>query len=461
MTRRFAAGAALLLALAACQAPPTASSPAPGGSASPADSPSATPSNGERVLLSGRIYDDTGKLVTGARLTATLLDTQQVLTASAGGGAYSVTDVPVGSRVLLRAEAEGFTPRERRVRAVSVKEYLQPGDPNQSDFGGSGVGRFEALSQAGELAEVSPENGDRLALGLKFSHPFDADARLRLRQLLRLVFDTVSGTSTAPEVYKLGDPLGGGTIQGEWSEDGKTLRIVLPVPVNGHGTGASVEVGFAQSPPSDGWITLANGRAFGNGLVPTTYDAADVRVTNAFAPVLRPNIPEPSASPPFWPTAQQIWGERHATGVRFVLKENPSEGLKLLSLYGVTGRDGDRLILKFDRPMWGLPHAAQPGTALSAASYRIVLGRDLDSQDRGRFDKADPRTEGGAPPLDPAVNEDFPDQVILHYPSGALANVARFKVYLSPELSTPSGVRFGSQTADGATLPNTWTGEIQ
>ncbi len=202
------AGSLSVLALAGCNGPvvpvvsPTASTPPSQPSAAPVASPSAVastaalpgqtpapvlsapPASGKVVTVQGKVFDEEGALVEGARVTVTSLNTQQPYTASATttNGNYVFNSVPVGVQVRIVATKDGWTSRDR-VDAFDTQTEAR----NVVDFGGtSSTGAPFFISNYPEIASAFGSNetakGEKVVFTINLSEPLDEENQRRFNE---------------------------------------------------------------------------------------------------------------------------------------------------------------------------------------------------------------------------------------------------------------------------------------
>lgn len=184
--------------------PSPVASGAPGASAVPAGpgpSGSLGPPRGypNAVRLRGRLFDEGGKPIDGARVRVRALQFDlwyDTTVATGRDGAYAIEDVPTGVNMEITASKEGFTER-RRVAALpprpdwhTIEFGAAPGLPTDPD---ETPGAPYYLSNRPEIVLISPDaegtlpSGREVAFVLEVSEPLDEDNEARLAAALRLL----------------------------------------------------------------------------------------------------------------------------------------------------------------------------------------------------------------------------------------------------------------------------------
>jgi hypothetical protein len=472
---RFIFFGALASVVAACQAgtpvpsaptPTTApsgmaSSAAPVASAAPIASSAPSPAV-ERVQVSGKLYDDEGRVLPDGTVEVRSTDGSIQQSIKAIGGAYAVTGVPVGTVLTLTATHPGFTPRVRVLAAAALPPDEET-NPNEMDFGGPRRGVYYALSSYPEIVSVAPANkatgvaSTPLEIAFKLSRPLSGADRGRFGKLLQVRFPVPSYIDPDTMETKTEVLIKAGTGYNEevatltWNANGDegTFRFNAPLVTRQAAT-ASVTVGFDQSVPLDEWPEDDNGKPLGRGVAPETFEGSGSKVLNQIAPFWRGpgDLPVPSAKP----SPLDIWGKTHATTSTFSLSPD-TKGPKVKEVIGFKGDAGGgaRILVVFDEPMRAYPEAALDGSAVRASNYRFVLGRTDDDEDAEEYETSDPVKNGSTPPLDVVYSPNRPDTVILNFPAGYLRDFTVFKLYVDPAVKDPAGNSVQSSPQDPAT----------
>lgn len=457
----FPLGAALLLA--GCPAPSSSPTPAVSPAASPSAAPTEAPSVAptvtptpvaEQVMLSGRVYNDEGEVLENAEVVVESTDAPQVAgTIKALGGVYTLTGVPAGAVVTLTAKAEGMTARTIVHRAAVRGDEVN--DPNRRDFGGSGDGMFYALSEFPEIVAITPAHkatgveANPLAITFRFSHPFEGDNRQLFERLVRVKFP-IPGSAGEKELFK-GTEYDGEVAAFTWNEAGTeaTFRFAAPI-VTRAGDESALTIVFDDTADEDLWPKATNGKRLGMKRVADTRTGGGGLVQNRVAPILRTTFEE--KVPEKLAPASEIWAKTHQTTSVFSLAKNPAapKVVSVEALRGGTGGAGDRLIVTFDRPMRGFPKEALDGSAIQAGNYRYVLGKVDRTDDRERFEAADPKTSGGSPGKAPTYHSTKNNVVTLLLDDNALRDYTRFKLYVDSAVKDITGTNLeANQVIEG------------
>lgn len=169
----------------AVQPTPGASAQAP-ASASPSAAPAAPV---EKTTLRGKVYDESGAPVRGAKVHVRSLDAQVPFEAEAElfDGSYVMNDAPVGTLVEISVRKDGWTKRSRVESLLPMAPRLPS---NLINFGGPNNPYF--LSRYPEIESVEPTEdavvgSDKLLLKLTLSEPLDSTNRRRLENALRVI----------------------------------------------------------------------------------------------------------------------------------------------------------------------------------------------------------------------------------------------------------------------------------
>ena len=196
-----AATAAPTAAPSASMAPSTA--PSGTGSAGPSVAPSASAPapSGDKVIVSGNVYDEEGATVDGALITVKSLDTSVPYTATAttSQGSWVVNNVPEGANVEVVATKGGWTSRRR----TASFQKQATGRKNIVNFGAAGgnastdaedaTGESYFISDYPEIASTEPKtdatgvDSQKLSFKLRVSEPLDEDSRDTLKDSLTIL----------------------------------------------------------------------------------------------------------------------------------------------------------------------------------------------------------------------------------------------------------------------------------
>lgn len=471
---RYFATVGLALAVAACQAttPPAPSTPtaapsagaasiAPGATAAPTATVAPSPA-AERVQVSGKLYDDDGRVLQDGSVEVRSTDGAIQQTVKAIGGAYAISGVPVGTTLTLTASHPGYTPR-MRVHTTSALPLDEESNPNEMDFGGPRRGVYYALSSYPEIVSVTPANKatgvatSPLEVVFRLSTPLPSADRGRFGKLLQVRFpvpayvdpDTMQTMSEV--VIKAGTGFDEEVATLTWNDAGDegTFRFNAPL-VTRSATSSSVTVAFDQSVPIDEWPEDANGKPLGRGVSKDTFEGNGSSVSNRIAPFWRG--PLDLLVPSTRPSPLEIWGKTHATSSTFSLAPD-TRAPKVKEVIGFSGDAGQsaRILVVFDEPVRGYPQAALDGSAIRASNYRFVLGRTVDDEDEEAYLASDPVKNGSTPPLEPYYSPNRLDTVILPMPDGFLRDYTVFKLYVDPAVKDLAGNGVQTSPQDPAT----------
>lgn len=228
MIRSLAAFSILAVAIQACsQAPGTQVNPLPspsataanngqtggnngGNAGTPTPGATATPDAGLNTVatLSGKVYNDEGSPVDGAKITVTSLNASKPFTATADvkAGAYVINGLPEGVLLQVAAQKDGWT--QRTQTAVLVPSQ----NGNFMNFGGSGNAYF--IAQYPEIEAVEPAqdatvDGSKLSYTLKLSEALDDVNKRRLENAIRLIpADAAANGGGSPTDIKASEDAG-------------------------------------------------------------------------------------------------------------------------------------------------------------------------------------------------------------------------------------------------------------
>lgn len=466
-----------LLLTAACQAaPPAATGPTPSPSApapsagTSASSPATPGPTAARVLVTGKVYDDEGRLLPDPRIEVRSLgDPTLDQTITAIAGAFSLPSVPAGTMLTLRALEDGYTARERTIVTKTFDPDVER-DPNQVDFGGSGSGAYYALSQYPEIASVTPANqqdgvsANPLVVTFRLSHPLPASERGRFGKLLQLRFQVPTNVQpSGEEIIRAGTAYGNDVATLTWNDAGTegTFRFAAPLVTRG-AQASAVTIGFDQTAAIDEWPESAQGKTLGRGRAPLTTSANDAPVTGEIAAFAR-QMPAASPVPSVRPSPLTLWGQMHRSTTRFSLAPDARRPkvVSAAAYHGKTGAD-DQIVVTFDEPIRGFPESALDGSAIKASHYRYVLGRTDTADEAKRFQESDPAKNGSSPALTPTYSTSSNNIVILRLPNGTLGTHSVFKLYVDPAVKDLAGnpVQTSEQAAGTALADHVVQGNV-
>lgn len=177
--------------------------PSAAGSADPSalPSPVGPPPSGEKVIVSGNVYDEEGATVDGALVTVkSLVDSvPYTATASTSQGSWVVNNVPEGANVEIIATKGGWTSRRR----VGSFQKQATGKRNVIDFGAAGgksdsndddpTGEAYFISDYPEIVSTEPKtdatgvDNQKLSFKIRLSEALDEDSRDTLVQALTIL----------------------------------------------------------------------------------------------------------------------------------------------------------------------------------------------------------------------------------------------------------------------------------
>jgi hypothetical protein len=446
----------LAVLLAACQAaqptqpgqagPQAPATMPPGTQPTESITPTAQPTAATvRVQLSGKIYDDEGRVLTGATLKARSSDGAYSRDVEVIAGAYAIPDAPLGAPLTLQASLEGYTARER-VHTPTLPRPDEDRNPNVVDFGGSGGGAYFALSQYPEISRILPANqqvgvpASPLIVTFTLSRPLPVDERGRFANLFQLRFQVPTEVHPTGEIILRPGVAYEETVASlTWNEAGTEGTFSFGAPIVTRGAAASaVTVGFNQEASLDVWPQTANNKMLGRGRAQSTYSGNGTTVSNQVAPFWRgtDGLVAPSARP----SPLALWGSTHMTTSSFSLAaDSRRPRVKEVSAFRGAAGLRDTIVITFDEPIRGYPESALDGSAVRASNYRYVLGDSEDADDIKRFNETNVASGGNTPTSDLTYSRTRNDTVIITLPVGALAEKDVFKLYVDPAVKDVQG----------------------
>jgi hypothetical protein len=357
-------------------ASPTAAAPSPTGSGpvvaapgSAAPTASAAPSNVATSTLRGKVYDEDGATVTGARVRVRSLNTAVPFdsTVDVLSGSYVVNQVPTGTQVEITATKDGWTPRTR------VDSLLDStGIANIVNFGGSlsdqedpeGVPFF--ISDHPEITSASAtRTAEKLTYVIKLSEPLDATNRRRFENAMAITATDRNGGIVAlgTDSTFLGDRV---RATASWDETGSVMTYTFEAPL------------LAKN-DADTTYRLALTRAEGDEVI---EDAAGnvlgqtVPAAGAYAEAFK--LASPVA--PTTESAAARWAAAHTGTASFEVPEDDTKPT-LVSVTGAPittgGTSQFRFSLTFSEPMRVFPEATGfSATVTELNNYYFALSED-------------------------------------------------------------------------------------
>lgn len=417
MIRSISALSVLTLAIAGCAPvpgiPTPQPTPTPGQSAQPTPTPtvSASPSEplptGAKATLRGKVYDEAGKPVDGARIRVKSLNPSAPYESLVDvlQGSYVSNQVPAGVLLEITAMKDGWTQRSR------VETLTGTSADAEVNFGG---GNAEFISDFPEIAAIEPAYDAEMAAGkflykLTLSEPLTELSKRRLETALRLVpanaaaapGGTPAGLSAGEDVYGADQDLAAasytikkGSMFGEdsskvakitWSSDGLVASFEFDAPLQASQDG---EAQYQVALLSEGAKIEDNaGKQLGtdaNGSM-TVYPASGKLIMGAFkAPALAlKTIAGLTANSP-----EERWAATHLNAGRFKLaKDDVAAKLEGVSVVGFT--DKTRIVLRFNEPMAafnGTVAGYSDASLLDLSKYTFALGESTAALEGVKLD---------------------------------------------------------------------------
>jgi hypothetical protein len=210
-------------------------------SASPAVTPSAGAISKEGTTLRGKVYDEDGAVVSGAKVRVRSLNTSVPFdtTVDVNGGAYVVNEVPSGTQVEITASKDRWTTRTR-IESLLPLGNLQEG--NTANFGGpidnadeEGAAYF--ISDFPEVVSAIPDakttSGEMLSYKITLSEPLDSSNQSRFEDYLQITSDAIPNGRTAAVLIEEGSDFNDDDSRAEfaWDTDGRVLTITFNAPL--------------------------------------------------------------------------------------------------------------------------------------------------------------------------------------------------------------------------------------
>lgn len=463
MTTRRSLGALMLATiLVGCQ--PVANTPTqPGPSSAPTASPTGSPLPGGTATIQGILTDDQGARVEG---TVTLKRAGgSTASVPAVGGAYAFNGVPVGETVTVSVAAPEHSTRER---TLTVARLTDPeADPNRLDFGGSTGGWPYALFRNPDILNVEatgPDASDTAFLRLTFhlSQDLDEAGHTAFMRIIELQAPNVLGDTTTATVDTSFLGLNSTLI---WS-DARTAvwRFTYPIAP---ASGGALTVTGAQTATVAAWPSGVTGDHMGRALLPRIYSPEGVMMTEpGIAAFFKVPAPSTNILAPADRNGDKLWAYTHQTGVRFSPPTSQTVP-KVLSVkaFHANGSVPDRFVVTFDRPMRAFPDSITAPSLVAQDNYRWVTDK-LDNpgdyqNDDAAFAAANPAKNGAIASNSVQFAGDSLTQVILPLAQDSFKGMANAKLYLSPEIADPYGVKLGSFDGTPGEAQNVYRMEVQ